>query len=367
MARTLDAFAQCAPGLEDLVAGELDRLGIRPGGREPGGVSFQPTTRQLYAANLWLRTATRVLVRRASFRAESFAALERAAEALAWDEWLRAETRPVFRVSSTRSRLYHTDAVAERLQRVVGIGPPDAPEQLVTVRLVADRLTVSVDSSGDRLHRRGWRLATAKAPLRETLAAAMLIAAGWDGQSPLADPLCGSGTIAIEAALAARGLPPGGGRSFAFQRWPSFQPGTWASVTGDAKRRAKPAGSGPPILAADRDAGAIAATRANAERAGVAEDVDIRLAALSTLQPPADSAPGLLLSNPPYGGRVKGGPDLRDLYAAIGRLQRSRLIEWRVGLLVADRSLAAQTGLDLEERLRTTNGGIPVQLLVSRG
>jgi putative N6-adenine-specific DNA methylase len=361
-----DCFAQCAPGLEDLVAAELRQLGIHPGRRDPGGVAFRASTRQLYAANLWLRTASRVLVRRASFRATSFAELQLAAEALEWDRWFGPETRLVFRVSTTRSRLYHTDAVAERLLRVTGAGPGDGPEQLVTVRLVADQVTVSFDSSGDRLHRRGWRLETAKAPLRETLAAAMVAASGWDGQSPLVDPMCGSGTIAIEAALAARQVAPGVDRVFAFQRWPGFEPGTWASVTGEARARVRPPGSGPPILAADRDPGAIAATRANAERAGVIDDVDIRQAALSTLTARPGWPPGLVLTNPPYGARVRGGSDLRDLYAAFGQLLRGRLAGWRAGLLVTGPVLAAQTGLDLEERLRTTNGGIPVRLLLSR-
>jgi putative N6-adenine-specific DNA methylase len=412
----LACFAQAAPGLETLVADELAGLGVRSLRVERGGAAFDATVRQLYAANLWLRTAGRVLVRRASFTARSFADLERRAAELPWDLWLATGARPVWRVSSSRSVLYHTGAVAERLARVAGdgevaawagrrvggkqqVGGPhrdgerdgDGEEQLVVVRVASDVVTISIDSSGEPLHRRGWRLAGAKAPLRETLAAALLAAAGWNGAArgdvggdrgsgesssgssgsgssgsggALADPFCGSGTIAIEAALAALDRAPGAGRTFAFQRWPSFEPGTWASVTGEARRRARPSGSGPPIVAADRDAGAVEATRANAARAGVAADVDIRHGALSTFDPP--SAEGWLVSNPPYGRRVSGDGDLRDLYASLGKLLRGPAAGWRAALLVADPALARQVGVAWEEHLRTTNGGIPVRLLVSR-
>jgi putative N6-adenine-specific DNA methylase len=338
---------------------------VRVGRAEPGGVAFSATTRQLYAANLWLRVASRVVVRRAAFHADAFDELERRVRALPWDDWLAVGAHPVFRVTATKSRLYHTDAVAERFARIVGPGDRDGPEQLVVVRLVADRATISVDSSGERLHRRGWRLQTAKAPLRETLAAAVLAASGWSIDQPLVDPLCGSGTLAIEAALAARDLAPGAGREFAFQRWPSFQPGTWASVSGEARRRARAPRSAPVIVAADRDAGAVEACRANAERAAVADDLVVHRAPLSAFAVPEGTPPGWVVTNPPYGQRVQGGGDLRDLYATLGRVVRDRLPGWSAALLVADPALARQTGLPLESRLRTTNGGVPVQVLAT--
>ena len=188
-------------------------------------VEFAATPRQLYAANLWLRTANRVLVRRATFPARSFAEFERRAGGLGWDDWL-APGPVQWRVSSSRSTLYHSDAVAERLARILGREPGDGG-QLVVVRLLGDQMTISVDSSGEALHRRGWRSAGAKAPLRETLAAAVVLASGWDpaGGDALVDPLCGSGTIAIEAALVALDRPPGAPRPFAFQRWPGVRAG----------------------------------------------------------------------------------------------------------------------------------------------
>jgi putative N6-adenine-specific DNA methylase len=373
----MDCLAVCAPGLEAVLVEELRELGLRPGRATRGGAPFRARERGLYAANMWLRTASRVLVRVGTFRASTFADLERSAAALDWSPWLRDGIRPVFRVTSRASRLYHTGAIAERFERAVpgGAGTSDTvpggagegTEQLVVVRVRNDMVTVSVDASGEHLHRRGWRLATAKAPLRETLAAAMVLASGWDRTSPLVDPMCGSGTIAIEAALLAQGRAPGGGREFAFRAWPSFQPGTWASVVADARsadRRAadRAPSDQPVIVAADRDAGATAATAENAARAGVTGWLDVRTASLSetiaTLAEPA----GWVLANPPYGARV-GGRDLRDLYATLGTVTARG---WRLGLLSADHKLAGHTGARLSERFRTDNGGIPVTFGVSR-
>jgi len=356
-------LAVCTPGLEGLCAAELDGLGVRIRRTLRGGVEFTASDRQLYAANLWSRTATRIVVRVAAFTAASFADLEQEAATVPWDGFIPPGTSPVVRVSSTASRLYHTGGVAERLTAVAGTGVGPGP--LVVARLIHDRVTLSVDSSGLPLYQRGWRQATAKAPLRETLGAALVLASGWDRTSPLVDPFCGSGTIGIEAALLAAGLPPGGGRRFAFQDWPSFQPGTWASVLGEAGNVAARAAADPAtpaIVATDRDAGAVRAARANAERAGVTDRVEVRRAAVSDLVAPP-GGPGWLVANPPYGRRVGGG-DARDLYARLGDVVRQRLPGWTVALLVADTRAVGHAGLRLEERLRTDNGGIAVRLLV---
>lgn len=371
-----DCLAVCPPGIEPFLADELRALGLRPTKPIHGGVPFRATDRELYVANVWSRIATRVVVRIGTFVARSFADLETRAAKLPWADFLGPELSPVFRVSALKSKLYHTDAIAERLHRVTGTEPlADASHtdhervQLVVVRLAHDKVTVSIDSSGDSLHRRGWRQQVAKAPMRETLAAAVVRASGWAFDRPVLDPMCGSGTIPIEAALAAAGLAPGARRSFAFQRWPSFRPGTFASVDAgvraaatDAARRA----AVPPILAGDRDEGAVAAATANAARAGVADLVDIQHGALrDTLRRAADRAapPGLVLTNPPYGTRVGSGRDLRDLYAALGAGMRGDLAGWSLGMLVADRALAGHTALPLEDRFVTTNGGIDVAFL----
>jgi putative N6-adenine-specific DNA methylase len=389
----LDTFTVCLPGVEGLVESELAALGVR-GRRRHGGVAATMTTRQLYAANLHLRTATRVVVRIARFEARSFAALERALRAVDWDPWIGPHTAVTPRATSHRSRLWHTGAVAERVAGVVpghaagprpdrdgnghgsGDGDPDPDAgQRVMLRVVDDRVTVSVDSSGEPLHRRGWRHATAKAPLRPTVAAAMLLSSGWRGQAPLVDPFCGSGTIPIEAALLARGAAPGlaraagsgaGGTGFSLLHWPAFEPGTWASVVGAARAAARDH-AGVPVVARDRDAGAITATLANAARAGVAGDLDVGRAALSDLHPPAgEDRPGWLVTNPPYGRRLRGGRDLRDLYARLGQVVGARLPGWTVGMLIDDPALAGHSHLPLAPAWETTNGGLAVRYLVTR-
>lgn len=354
------AFAVCTPGIEEVLHGELVGLGIRRCRVRQGGVEFPATTRQLYAANVWLRTATRVVVRVASFRARRFDHLEREAARVEWDRWLDP-TRPVrFRVTSTASRLYHTDAISQRLHRFAPRLATDEPaedQQLVVVRVDHDEVTLSVDSSGVALHKRGWRTEIGKAPLRETLAAALLLAAPYEG-SALVDPFCGSGTIPIEAAQLACGLAPGRMRDFAFQSWPSFQPGTWASVRAELRPPAAPT-EAVAIIGSDRDAGVVEQAAANAERAGLASRVRFERRALSDVEAPA-GAPGWLVTNPPYGGRASAGADLRNLFARFGQVVADRFAGWDVGVLTADPRLPGHTGLPFTRRLRTTNGGIPV-------
>jgi putative N6-adenine-specific DNA methylase len=353
----------CSPGLEPLLRDELIDLGIRRPRSITGGVTFDATTRQLYAVNVWSRIATRVLVRTTHFRARTFEALERGLATVDWQTWMPEGTGVRVRVTSTRSRLYHTGAIEERVQRVLGAAPAnDDGAPLVVVRIVDDDVQISVDTSGVALYKRGWRTSTAKAPLRETLAAAMVLASGWRHDAPLVDPFCGSGTIAIEAALLASGRAPGAHRSFAFERWPSFEPGTMASVR--ASTAVDPRAV-PTIIARDRDAGAVQTTIANATRAGVADVIDVRRASISEL---ADvhlesRDTGWVVSNPPYGRRVGGGGDLRDLFARFGDVTRAALPGWQVGALVADARAAGHARLALREVFRTRTGGIPVQFV----
>ena len=355
----LRCSASCSPGLEPLVVAELAELGMRPGPTGPGHIPFTATSRQLYAACLRSSVASRLLVRMAQFPARTFAALEREAAAVDWSPW--TATGGTFRVSAVKSRLFHTDAIAERLERAAGGAGPTP----FVVRLDHDQVTISADAGGDPLHRRGWRLATAKAPLRPTLAAAALRTVGWDGTTPLIDPFCGSGTIAIEAAGLAAGLAAGRLRSFAFEAWPSFAPGTWASVVGEARAGAAATAqrlTSVAVLASDHDAGACAATRANAERAGV--EVEVLQQSLSDMAPLAGPA-GWLVANPPWGARTGAGADLAELHRLIGRLVRERLTGWGVALLVADHRLAQATDLRLQHRWSTLAGGTRIHLFAT--
>ena len=366
MAEPADCFAITAPGIEAITAAELAALGARIDETEPGGVSFRADAALLYLANLELRSASRVLKRIAHFEARTWFELERHGKKIAWRELLGTEMVPEFEVTSRKSKLYHNRGIAERLERIAG-GEARAADvdparvARVQVRAVRDRFTLSLDASGELLHRRGYRLETAKAPLRETLAAAMLLGCGWDGTTPLIDPFCGSGTIPIEAALLARRIPPGLHRRFAFESWPDFDAKLWTEIRAEAESRIVP--GAPAIIGSDRDAGAIEASRANADRAGVLDSIEFRNVPLSAM----DVAPGsgLLLTNPPYGARIGEEKPLRNLYAQLGNVARTRLPGWRVALLGANPRLEGQVGVPLHEIWRTNNGGIPVHLVAS--
>ncbi|HET7585551.1 MAG TPA: hypothetical protein VFK13_11625 [Gemmatimonadaceae bacterium] len=413
----LDLFVSCAPGVERLLEQELRTLGHAPHARERGGVELSGTPNDVAAINLRSRLAGRVLVRLGDFHARALGELERRARALPWERYIAPGARVELEVTCRKSRLYHTGAVAERVSNAIascvgatsemlrpvraardesdgvsggGDGASRASDdvsserdaarvpdgssenpvsddaQRIVVRVLHDRCSVSADSSGAHLHRRGYRLQVARAPLRETLAAAALVASGWPGTAPLVDPLCGAGTIAIEGALIARRIPPGAHRRFAFMRWPDFDRAAWEEMHGAAMHDVLPHAPAP-ILASDRDAGAVAATRANAERAGVLGDIDVRQQALSACEPPASAhGSGWIVTNPPYGVRVGDARRLRDLYAQLGHVARRSFGGWTVALLSADHTLDTHTRLPLTSVLATRNGGIAVRVMAGR-
>jgi putative N6-adenine-specific DNA methylase len=382
-------FAVCTPGLEPFLTRELNQLGLSttspypppelfptPGIsiEEVGGVEFQGSLQDLYRVNLQLRTASRVLLLLGHFHAHTFADLHRRAKRLPWENFLQPGRSVSLRVASHRSRLYHSVGVAQRVIEAIagrlGQAPPvqklDAgedphPPQLIIVRLVENRCTIAVDSSGELLHRRGYRLAGGKAPLRETLAAGILLAVGWDA-FPLLDPFCGSGTIAIEAALLAGKIPPGLRRRFAFMHWPIFDGGIWEGLVAEAKTIQGVLRPG--IIASDRDVGAIRAARANAGRAGVADSIAFFCQPLSAIDPPR--GPGWIVTNPPYGVRLGTPGDLRPLYARFGKALRSRCPGWRFAILCSSLQLLRATGLNFDAGISLRNGGLKVKLVRGR-
>jgi len=384
-----ELFAATAPGLESITAGELKALGIK-GRQEEGGVAFDGNPERMYLANLWLRTASRVLLRLGRFHASTFYELERRARKLSWNEYLPEKGRVEVRVTCRKSRLYHSDAVAERVLGVIAQVAPagvdlraegssraesdseientqQAGVQLFVLRIVNDECEISADTSGELLHRRGYRQEVAKAPLRETLAAAMILASGWRPKHPLLDPMCGSGTIPIEAALIGHRRAPGLVRRFQFINWPSFDQRLWNETLGKANESIVDVPLD--IRGADRDSGAIQSAQRNAERAGVAADIQFSVSSVSgSLAELAEVADvgkdGWIITNPPYGVRVGESTDLRDLYATLGTAVKGKR-GWRIGVLAAADDLARQIRIPLRSRFATSNGGIPVKYLVS--
>ncbi|NPV56553.1 MAG: class I SAM-dependent RNA methyltransferase [Anaerolineae bacterium] len=373
----MECFAVCTPGLEPFTALELEKLGLAPQAtqepeltpgnsqqHEHGGVAFACSLADLARVNRGLRTATRVLVRLARFNAAKFVELRRKASRLPWENYLHPGQTIEIHASSHQSRLYHTGAVANEVMNAIserlGAAPVNGVDttQRVMVRLVNNECTISLDSSGEPLYRRGYRLASAKAPLRESLAAGLLYAAGWDIKSPLVDPFCGSGTIPIEAALMATGRNPREQIDFAFQSWSIVR--AISEPSPDHSTRHRPTETIPIILGSDRDAGAIQMATANATRAGVEAITTFTQQAFSNAMPPA--GPGWLVTNPPYGQRVSHEKDLRNLYAQLGHVLHHSLCGWQFAVLCNDRALMGHTGLTILRELPFINGGIPVRL-----
>lgn len=358
----MSAFAASPPGLEPWLADELRTLALEPT-LDEGGCSFSCDAEGLYRANVELRMANRVLVRLAEFHAGHFVELEKQALALNWAAWLPRDVSTRVEATCYRSKLYHEKAVAERIQRALTTrlnataAAKEAPAQLVLVRIVANVCTISLDSSGELLHRRGYRQELTKATLRETLAASLIAFSGWDRTMPLVDPLCGSGTIAIEAAMLARGIPPGRRREFAFMKWAAFDAAAWRRLLLDLDSRER--GPKPAIYASDRDAGAIEIAKANAARAGVADDIVFSCQPLKAA--PLPEGPFFLVTNPPYGERLAGTGDLRNLYASLGNVLRKRGPEARLVFISSNPRWTGNTGLRCELGPRLSNGPIPIR------
>lgn len=363
--RQVDQFAVVPPGFEAVCARELVALGCADVTSAVGGVGYRGGLRELYQANLWLRSASRVLVRLGEVSAKDFPALFQKAGRLPWGEFVRPGQPVQFRVTSHESRLQHKGRIAETLELAVrksfGDQPlnPELPTQLILVRLEQDRIQFSVDSSGELLHRRGYRREQGAAPLRENLAAAILLYLGWQAGQTLVDPFCGSGTFAIEAALIAGRRPPGQARSFAFMHWPGFRQGLWNLLLATAERDyCNAAGV---ILASDQDGAMLDKARVNAEMAGVGDSITWQQEDFARLQLP--EVPGVLVANPPYGTRLEEEAGSAELYGRLATLCGNDWRDWRKGILTPDLRLLEPWGRPME-KLRFRNGGIPVKLVV---
>lgn len=372
-----DWFAPCAPGLEPALAQELaalDATDIQP---TPGGVAFKGKLDVGYLANLWLRTANRVLLRAGAFGARRPEDLFRHAAQLPWELLLAGDVPLRFEVSTFDSWLKRDDLIEATLRdaihkrfaeqgvesKVADLAPGRDEDDLqrVMVRVERDRVSLSLDSSGEHLHRRGYRQATAKAPLRENLAAGALLLAGYDGTGPLFDPMCGSGTFAIEGALIARKLPPGLQRRFLFERWPSFRAATWEFI----KRRALEASLPQPpalITARDENGGAIRASRANAERAGVADSFALAQADFFK-EAGLGGPPGLIAINPPYGVRIGDDASTLALYRRMGERLKQEYTGWRYVILAPSNALTDALSLQVRSRVLIPHGGLKITLV----
>ena len=361
-----EIFIVTAPGLESTLCAEVEARGFAAPRAVTGGVVVSGGWADVWRANLELRGASRVLARIASFRALHLAQLDKRARKVAWAEILRPDVAVKIEATAAKnSRIYHGGAVAQRIATAIReeLGAPISDDAEITVkaRIDDDLCTISIDTSGEPLHKRSHKEAVNKAPMRETLASLFLRQCGFDGTEPVVDPMCGSGTFVIEAAEIAAGLNPGRSRHFAFEKLAGFDDAAWQAMRAAAIAH-------PPAVTfhgSDRDAGAIEMSRANAARAGVADATDFQLHAISDLPAP-EGPPGLVIVNPPYGQRIGDRKELTTLYHALGQTLRARFPGWRVAVITNEASLAKATGLPFAPPLPPVlHGGIRVNLYLT--
>lgn len=374
--RPHELFAVTLPGHEQLCADELDALSdtLQVTQILNGGVSFSGRLTDVYLANLYVRTAGRVLMRLGRFMATNFSQLESRTRKIAWELYLPSGILPELSVTTHHSRLYHTQAVAERIHQGIAnrwseFGIPPSPaaikDQTVFVRVLDDGVTLSLDSSGAPLYRRGLKTHKAHAPLRETMAAAILMMAGFRPDRPLVDPMCGSGTFSLEAALMARNIPPGFSRDFGFMHWPSFRPRQWAhlkKIAGQQIRRQ----AVPLIGASDSDASVCARLIKCLRRTDLKDAVTVSHKDFFSIQPEqTTAAPGLVVLNPPYGHRLLKQGDIEKRYKDICFKLKKDFKGWQVALLVPKAVSAKRLGLSLKPR-PMDHGGIQLTLLAGK-
>ena len=369
----------CPRGLEALLAVELQALGGTEFRERVAGVEAGGDLEFGYRACLWSRLANRVLWQLVEAPVADADDLYRVAHAVDWEQLFGPETSFAVDFTGTSGGIRHTrfgaqrlkDAIADRFRESCGRRPPvdrEAPAIRVDARLHRGRLAIGLDFAGTSLHRRGYRARQLAAPLKENLAAALLLRAGWPeiaaAAGELLDPLCGSGTLVIEAALMAGDIAPGLLRErFGFHAWRGHDAGLWAALRAEAERR-RTAGMTrlPRLQGRDRDPAAIAISRANAAAAGFGDRIAFVCSGLDDLGQPG--AQGLVIANPPYGERLGEIEELRGTYRALGAAIKRECPGWRAAVFTANADLGHELGLKAERRYRFFNGALPGELLV---
>lgn len=369
-------FATCPSGFGDLLERELAACGAEIITRTPTGIGFSGTLEVAYRACLWSRVANRVLLKLGEFPAADGDALYAGVRRIDWREVIGAGQTFAVEFTSRASALTHTLFGAQRVKdaivdqwRDAGLERPNvdtrSPDVPVHLHVERDNGTAYLDLSGKSLHRRGYRAMGGTAPLKENLAAGLLLRAGWPEIAAkggaLVDPMCGSGTFLIEGLLIGADAAPGLDRPFAFERWQGHDAALWQRLDAEARER-KVRGLTrfqSPIVGSDADGQVVGLARANVERAELLDRIEIRECALSDVTAP--SAHGLLIANPPYGERLAA--DLPVLYAEIGELLKSQFEGWRAAIVAPDAELGFRIGLRVTKKNKARNGPIDVVLL----
>jgi putative N6-adenine-specific DNA methylase len=365
-------FATVARGLEALAAQELEQLGAHS--VEPGfcGVAFKGDRALLYRVNLWARLPFRILVKLKEFPCQTVEDLYRGIQTLDWSDHLRPDLTLAVNSTGKNEHLNHTHFTALQVknaivdQQQVHFGERSDvelqdPDVRINIHVDRDICTVSLDSSGNSLHRRGYRPAVGAAPLKESLAAALIQLSDWQPEQMFYDPLCGSGTLPLEASLKALNIAPGLFRDrFGFETWPDFDQPLLQTLLKDAESSQKetlPAA----IWGSDRDGAVIEQAISNATKSGLQEHIWFSQLELSEVVAPGDS--GVLLCNPPYGERLGRDSDLGAFYKLLGDILKQQFKGWTAFILSGNKELAQSIGLKSSKRIAVYNGALPCQLM----
>ena len=367
-------FAATAPGFESICLRELKSLALplENASAVPGGVEFYGRLVDCYQANLSLRTANRILMRIASFKATSFRQIGNKAAEIPWELYLPSDLSPQISVKTKHCRLYHTDAIAERFLKKMpknkqNASPSDQSErsfeQTIFIRGVDDRFIVSIDSSGSHLHKRGLKRHPGKAPLRETTAAAALLLAGYSGNIPLIDPMCGTGTFSLEAAMMARDIPAGWFRKFAFMGWPSFRRAQWEYQ----KRQLKinfGSNQAPIIFASDKDPSACRHLEGCLQQHQLSGVIQIFQHDFFNIRPKdLTDQTGLVAINPPYGHRLQNRQKSDQLFLKVCTHLKREYKGWKLILISPNKSLAQKVPFKLTSHKFSHGGLKPVMMI----
>ena len=361
LARSWDFFAVTAPGLEKICKNEFDSFSVpkMPSKVTTGGVEFSGQIHLAYEANLHIRTTNRIMMRIGGFKAANFRQLEKKLSEFSWELFLNPQSMVKVKVSAMHSRLYHTDAVASRIYGILEKYSCCLPKasvssedqiQTLYVRIVDDQITLSLDSSGEILYKRGLKTHGGRAPLRETTACAALFLAGYDGQEPLIDPMCGSGTFSLEAAMIAQNIPPGWFRKFAFMQWPCFNPARWNYIRTQAQKKFLKLKQ-PMIFASDIDPRMCRDLKNCINKNGFDQIIQVNegLDFFSLCPEKYTRRPGLVVLNPPYGLRMGASEKSTEkLFRMIAGKLKKDYRNWKTAIIIPNKKLVQAAGLPLK-------------------
>lgn len=384
LGKTRSFYVSAIPGFEKLCVAELLELGISAvdAAVDRGGIEFSGRVHDCYLANLLLRTASRILMRIESFKATNFTRLADKIAEIPWELYLHADAAVETHVTSHQSRLIHSGAISEQInsgiarRRVaVNQSKDKAAEsgrkpQMLFVRAQDDKFTVSLDSSGELLHKRGLKTNVGKAPIRETIAAGILSFAGYDPEKPLIDPMCGSGTFSLEGAMMVNHIPAGWFREFPFMQWPCFKTSRWGHIRREAEKKMIRLEK-PMVFASDQDPAVCRELETTIKNYNLSGSVSVMQKDFFDLHPTEiagienRSEKGLVVINPPYGKRMDSKASSETLFEEICRKLKTDYQGWKFALIAPDKHLAQRVQLKAN-RHEILHGGLKLVLLVGR-